>query len=69
METETQQPAAPIERTFNNLLSAAVLLGILGLALALQGCAALKAYAECPPDHLRPDGRGGYYVDTWRCPR
>lgn len=61
------EPVATADRAFNHLISAAVLAGILGAALALQGCAALRDYSACPPAQLRADGRGGFYADAPGC--
>lgn len=41
---------------------------LLMLVANLTGCAALKAYTECPPIELRPTYGGGYQIlDT--CPK
>lgn len=67
MNADRDLAPIPARAAFNSLLAAAAILAVLGLTLALSGCAALRAYSECPPAQLVPGHGGTYTINPRGC--
>lgn len=67
MTADSDLEPIPARTAFNSLLAAAAVLAVLGLMLALSGCASLNAYIECPPARMQADGAGGFIVVPEGC--
>lgn len=60
MNSDRHLEPAKSNRLFASAIAALAIAAVLGLTIALSGCGSLKAYIDCPPTRLQPNGTGGF---------